>query len=100
MVSKTFVKPHGSGCSLTVDATPGAPRTEIVGVNQWRAALQIKIAAEPVEGAANEELIRFVAERLGVPKGSVKLLKGQRTSHKVLFLPVPAEKAAALLGCE
>ena len=100
MVSKDFVKPQGSGCSLSVDASPGASETEIVGVNEWRGALQIKIAAEPKEGAANEELLRFVAQKLGVPRGTVKFLRGQRSSHKVLLLPVSAERAASLLRRE
>jgi len=98
MTSKHFLKPQASGCTLTVDASPGAPKTEIVGVNEWRGALQIKIAAEPREGAANEELVRFLADRLGIPKGAIEILNGQRSTHKVLSLPVSAEKAAALLG--
>ena len=97
MASKNFLKPQVSGCTLSVDASPGAPKTEIVGVNEWRGALQIRIAAEPREGAANEELMRFVAEKLGVPKGTITILKGQRSTHKVLLLPVSAEKAATLL---
>ena len=100
MASASFLRPQRSGCSLVVDVSPGAPRTEIVGVNKWRGALQMKVAAEPKEGAANEELVRFVAERLGVPKGTIKFLKGQKATHKVLLLPVSAEKAAALLERE
>ena len=100
MAPKNFLKPQASGCALSVDASPGAPRTEIVGVNEWRGALQIKIAAEPKEGAANDELVRFVAERLGVSKGTIKILKGQKSNHKVLSLPIPAERAAILLERE
>ncbi|MBU0685296.1 MAG: DUF167 domain-containing protein [Thermoplasmatota archaeon] len=97
MASTSFLRPLRSGCALVVDASPGAQKTEIVGVNEWRGTLQIKIAAEPREGAANEELVRFVAERLGVPKGAIKILKGQKSTHKVLLLPVSAEKAATLV---
>jgi len=98
MSAKTPVKPHGSGCTVTIDASPGATRTEIVGVNQWRAALQVKIAAEPREGEANEELLSFLAERLGVAKSDIIVMKGEKSSKKVLYLPVAAEKAASILG--
>jgi uncharacterized protein (TIGR00251 family) len=96
MASTSFLRPLRSGCALVVDASPGAPKTKIIGVNKWRGALQVKIAAEPRQGAANDELVRFVAERLGVPKGTVKVIKGQKSSHKVLQLPVSVEKATTL----
>lgn len=47
-------------------------------------AIKIRLAAPPVDGAANAALIEFVAERLGVAKSRVKLLSGASSRRKVL----------------
>jgi len=98
MDGKDFLRPKGSGCVVSVDASPGAKKTEIAGLNRWRGSVQIRIAAEPREGEANEELIRFLAEIFSVPRDSVKLLKGEKASRKSVFLPVDVERARAILG--
>jgi uncharacterized protein (TIGR00251 family) len=98
MDEKDFLRPQGSGCIVSIDASPGAKRTEIAGLNRWRGSVQIKIAAEPKEGEANEELVRFLAEVFAVPRDSVRLLKGERASRKSVFLPVDVERARAVLG--
>ena len=98
MDSKDFVRPQGSGCVVSIDASPGAKRTEIAGMNRWRGSVQVKIAAEPKEGEANEELVRFLADIFSVPRDSVRLLKGERSSRKSVFLPVDVERARAVLG--
>ncbi len=85
---------------MTIDASPGAAKTEIVGVNQWRGALQVKIAAEPRDGAANEELLRFLSERLSVSRHSIRLLRGEKSSLKVVNVPLPAEHVDRLLRGE
>lgn len=100
MTSKGFAKAHESGCTLTIDASPGASRSEVVGVNWWRGALRVKIAAAAREGEANEELIRFLAEKLSVPRKSIRILSGERSSAKTVFVPIAAERAAAILGEE
>ncbi len=93
-----YVRPSGSGSTIAVDASPGARSTEIVGPNPWRGALQIKIAAEPKDGAANEALLAFLAQRLGIRKSEVRLVKGERSSSKLIFVPVSPEKVKKLLG--
>jgi len=98
MKSNSYAKDHGDSCTITVDASPGASRTEIVGTNPWRKALQVKIAARAKEGEANAELLRFLAEKLSVPAGSIRLLKGEKSSLKVIQLPVTAERALEVLG--
>jgi uncharacterized protein (TIGR00251 family) len=100
MKSKGFLQAKGSGCSITIDASPGAAKTEIVGVNQWRGALQVKIAAEPRDGAANDELLRFLSERLSVPRDSIRLLRGEKSSLKVVTVPLPVEQVDRLLRGE
>jgi len=98
MDGKDFLRPQGSGCVVSIDASPGAKKTEIAGLNRWRGSVQIKIAAEPKEGEANEELMRFLADALSVPKDSLRLLKGGRSGRKLIYLPVDAKRARAILG--
>jgi hypothetical protein len=98
MVTKEFVRPEGAGCAVTIDASPGAARTEVAGVNPWRGALQVRIAAEPREGAANEELIRFLAERCSVPRKEIRISYGATSSHKIVYIPLPSKRVRDLLG--
>jgi len=100
MKTKGYLKKTGSGCSITIDASPGAAKTKIVGVNQWRGALQVKIAAEPRDGAANEELVRFLSEKLSVARSSIRLIRGEKSGLKVITVPVPAERVDELLRGE
>jgi uncharacterized protein (TIGR00251 family) len=68
--------------SVTLQVQPRARKSEIVGVHG--AALKVKIAASPVDGEANEELIRFFSKFFGVPKSSINLKQGAASRHKVL----------------
>jgi uncharacterized protein (TIGR00251 family) len=67
---------------LEVKVTPGAGRNEIVGVREG--ALHVKIAAPPVRGKANRELIDFLARTLGVSRSAVSIVKGEAGRHKVI----------------
>ena len=97
MTSKDYVKQVKDGCLLSIDASPGADRTEIVGVNPWRGAVQIRIAAEPREGAANEELVKFLAAKLGIPTTAVALVRGARSSRKTIHIKLSAAKIKHLM---
>jgi uncharacterized protein (TIGR00251 family) len=65
-----------------VYAKPKAKKSRVVG--ERGDAVEVAIAAPPVEGAANEELIRFLASLLGVRKRDITLLRGE-TSHTKLL---------------
>jgi uncharacterized protein len=47
-------------------------------------AIKIRIAAPPVEGAANRALIDFIAQQLGVAKRAVRLVSGETRRRKVV----------------
>jgi hypothetical protein len=47
-------------------------------------AVKIRLAAPPVDGAANEELVRFLAERLGLPRSAVTIATGARGRRKIV----------------
>jgi len=60
-----FVQPTCQGYLLLVHVVPGASRTEIAGLHGGR--LKVRVAARPEKGAANRELLKFLARRLGLP---------------------------------
>jgi uncharacterized protein (TIGR00251 family) len=84
------------GVSLLVAAAPRASRTEVAGVAEGR--LRVRVAAPPVAGAANAELVRFLARSLGVPKSAVAVTGGAAGRRKtVLIRGITAAAARRLL---
>jgi uncharacterized protein len=86
--------------TLTVHAQPGAKRSEVAGVHGD--ALKIRLAAPPVEGKANEALLRFIAERFAVPVRNVELLRGAQSRHKRVKISgssVPPERLLEGIAC-
>lgn len=61
---------------------PGAGRSEIVG--EHGDSLKVRVAAPANEGKANAELVRFLAKTLGVSRGSVELISGERSRDKAV----------------
>ncbi|MFC1575150.1 DUF167 domain-containing protein [Gemmatimonadota bacterium] len=70
------------GTDIRVQAQPRASRSEIVGPHGG--ALKIRVAAPPVEGAANQELEKLLAKTLGVPRSSVEVVRGGTGKRKLL----------------
>lgn len=84
------------GVRVTLRVQPRASRTVIAGRHGdgWK----IKIAAPPVDGAANAELVRFLAELLDVAKSSVRIVRGKRSRTKVVEIAgVRAERVGSVL---
>jgi hypothetical protein len=75
------IKSVPGGVTLAVRVTPRARKNEIVGAQGE--ALKVKLAAPPVEGAANAALCEFLADRLGVRKSAVTIIAGRTSRHKV-----------------
>ena len=57
-----------------------ASRSEVVGEHDG--CLRVRVAAPPVEGAANDELVRTLARALGVPPGAVEIVAGRQSKLK------------------
>ncbi|MCU0677011.1 MAG: DUF167 domain-containing protein [Myxococcota bacterium] len=70
------------GVRVPIRVAPRASRDAIVGVHDG--ALKVALTAPPVEGAANDALVRLLAKALGVPKGAVRLVQGERSRDKVV----------------
>ncbi len=72
----------GGGVRLAVQIQPNAKKTEVVGLLDD--ALKIKLAAQPIEGKANEALVKWLASTLGVARSAVTLTHGQTNKKKLL----------------
>lgn len=91
-----WLRGNGETSTLTVHVQPGAKASEIAG--EYGAALKIRLAAPPWDGQANEALVAFLAERLGLPKRAVVIQSGTSSRHKCVALRLSADLAAARLG--
>ncbi|NYI46797.1 hypothetical protein BJ993_003877 [Nocardioides aromaticivorans] len=70
---------------LSVRVQPGASRTGVAGpTGPEGAELKVRLASPPVDGRANEELVRWLARELGVPRSAVTLVRGQTSRSKQL----------------
>jgi uncharacterized protein (TIGR00251 family) len=80
-----------------VHVVPRARATMVAG--RHGDALKIRLAAPPVDGAANDELVRFLAEQLGVPRSAVTITTGHTGRRKTVKI-TGIETAAALRALE
>ncbi|MEC5205076.1 uncharacterized protein (TIGR00251 family) [Vogesella perlucida] len=93
---KTWLTVQPTGIRLTLHVQPGARKSEVAG--EHGEALKIRLAAPPVEGKANAELLRWLADYLGVPRKAVTLLSGERNRHKIVSVDgLDAAAALAML---
>lgn len=81
---------------IDVAVVPNAKRTEAVGLHDQ--ALRVRLAAPPVDGAANDALQRWLADELGVPRQQVSLLRGASGRRKRLRVLAAHSQMAAWLA--
>lgn len=80
-----------------VRVVPRASHSEIVG--EHSGALRVRVAAPPVDGAANEELIRLLSRTLGVSRSAIEIRSGLTAKLKVVRVTGLAPSAlASLIG--
>jgi uncharacterized protein (TIGR00251 family) len=81
---------------IKVYVQPRASKTVIVG--RYGDAVHIRLAAPPVDNAANEALVALVASRLGISRRQVRVVAGAASRRKVIEIDgVNAETASAIL---
>lgn len=83
-MAESAVRESPRGVLLEVVVTPNARRSEVRGIDPWRNAVQVRVGAKAQGGAANQELVRFMADRLHVPVPSVRILAGHTSRRKTL----------------
>lgn len=75
---------------------PGAARTEVTGMHDG--CLRLRVAAPPVDGRANEEIVRWLARRLGVPRAQVVIGAGSSGRRKTVALRAALDAATIVAG--
>lgn len=78
---------------LALHVQPGAKRTETAGTHGR--ALKVRLAAPPVDGKANAELVRFLAEAFGVPRRQVTIVRGESSREKTVRVDAPRARPDA-----
>src|SRR5882672_6454010 len=97
MSNPAFLCAESDGVMLSVKLQPRASANEIG--EPMGNELRIKVTAPPVDSAANEALIRLLAEALDCPRNRIELVRGNTSRHKVLKLHgVSLETALAKLS--
>ncbi|HEU4955617.1 MAG TPA: DUF167 domain-containing protein [Gemmatimonadales bacterium] len=93
----TPLAPTPLGTRLTLRVQPRASRNAIVGLHGQ--SIRIRLTAPPVDGAANEALVAFLAERLGVSAAVVELVRGHGSRDKFVEVTgLAPEEVARRLG--
>lgn len=86
-----------NGVYVALHIQPGAKREGVAGL--FGTSLKIALNAPPVDGKANAALIRFLADRLSVPKKNIEICSGASSRDKRVFVSgVTLEKAKELLS--
>jgi hypothetical protein len=80
----SFLQTRSDGVLLHVVIQPRASRNEITGVQQQ--ALKIRLTAPPVEGAANKECLRFLADALDISPSQLQLISGHKARRKTVLI--------------
>jgi uncharacterized protein (TIGR00251 family) len=88
-----WLLPRQHGAVLLVAAQPGSRHTELVGLHDG--ALRIRVAAPAIEGRANDALRSWLAQRLGCSRGSVHMLRGDKSRRKQVMVDLPAAEVRA-----
>jgi uncharacterized protein (TIGR00251 family) len=80
---------------FNVRVVPRASKSEIAGSHDG--ALKVRIASPPVDGAANEELIKFLAKSFGVTRSAVEIVSGHSSRLKKMAITGASHEKTALI---
>ena len=98
MPPATFLRETAGGTLLSVKLQPRASKNDIG--EPLGNELKIKVTAPPVDAAANQALVEFLADKLDCSRGKVELIRGQTSRHKTILIHgfTPAEVLARISG--
>ncbi len=90
------IEARGARIRISVHVQPRASRSEVVGIHG--AALKVRLLAPPVDGAANDALVEFLAEGLHVPRRAVRIVAGETSRSKTVEIEGTTEAAVRALA--
>ena len=74
------INEHDGAITFDVRVIPRSSKSEIVG--EIDGVIKIKLKAPPVDGAANEELVRLISRELDISRSSIDIVAGHTSKHK------------------
>ncbi len=86
---------RGSGCLLALAVVPNARRTGADGLHDN--CLRVRLAAPPVDGKANQQLLAWLAAELGCPRRALSLERGDTGRRKWMQIDLPEAQVQAWL---
>jgi uncharacterized protein (TIGR00251 family) len=86
-----WIRETSKGVLLPVRAMPRASKNEIQGLHGD--ALKVRLQAPPVEGKANQALIRFLSEALNIPRSQLSIASGETGRNKAVLITGLAREA-------
>jgi hypothetical protein len=96
--AKMTIRKAEGGAAIIVLVVPRARKDEVVGMQGD--AVKIRLTAPPVEGAANEALVKFLAKQLNVRQNAIEIIAGHSSRQKLVSIVglSPAEVTQRLLA--
>jgi uncharacterized protein (TIGR00251 family) len=82
MIEK-IIRESKDGVLIDIDVQANAKKNEIVGINEWRKRLAIKIKAPATEGKANKEIIKFLKD---IFKKDIEIVAGKLNPQKTILI--------------
>ncbi len=76
------LKPYKAGIQFAAAIQPRASRNQILGIHNH--CLKIKLTSPPVNGAANQACIKFLAKAFGISPSRVSIVKGETSKNKTI----------------
>lgn len=85
MADEPWYRTDESGLDLQIYCQPGARQNEVVGLHDG-SFIKIRIQAPPVDGKANQALLKFLAKHLGLPRRQLEIIRGESQRQKTVRL--------------
>jgi hypothetical protein len=79
------LRTSGDGIEIRIWVQPSASKTEFAGLHGGR--LKLRVQAKPIENAANEAVVKFIAWTTGVARSEIEILRGAASREKDLWVP-------------
>lgn len=90
------VSTRGARTRLELSVVPNAKRTAVDGLHDG--TLRVRLAAPPVDGKANDMLLRWLAGELGLPRRALELVRGPGARRKAVEIDAPLQHLVAWLA--